>query len=151
MTMAIAMTAGQSMAPTLQSNATAAFVAPGMSADQTYAALTRQQWQNYQQFSVPFENRLISYSSDPAVVTDAMREASTDARRAFASRATASQRGLREMGLSLDADEQRAVDRSRGLAASLADVHAQNTARDATLARQQSVLGNPTPTIPRRG
>lgn len=121
----------------------------GQSADQTFANMTRQMWGDYVRNFVPYENRLIEYSSDPQVVTNAMAEASADARRSFSNRAAASQRGLRELGLTLDADEQRAVDRSNSLAASLADVNAQNVARDATRARQQSVLGNPAPTIPR--
>lgn len=122
--------------------------AGGPSADQTFAALTRQQWADYMRNFVPYENRLISYSNDPSVVTDAMGEASADARQAFANRAASQQRQMRGLGLTLNADEQRAADRSTNLAASLADVNAQNTARDATVARQRSVLGSPVPTIP---
>ncbi len=59
----------------------------------------------------------------------------------------ATQERLRGLGLTLSADEQHAMDRSTGLSRSLADVGAQNTARDQTLARQQSILGNPAPTI----
>jgi hypothetical protein len=121
----------------------------GLTADQQFADLSRQQWQDYVKNFVPYENKLIEYSNDPQVVTDAMTGASADARRAFSSRSAASKRGLRELGLTLGADEQRAVDRSNSLAGSLADVSAQNAARDATLARQDSVLGNPSPTIPR--
>ncbi len=121
----------------------------GLSADQTFAALTRQQWQDWVRNFAPYEDRLIAYSSDPQVVTNAMADAGASARTAFANRAAASQRGLRELGLSLDPDEQRAVDRSNSLAASLADVQAQNTARDATRARQSSILGNPSPMVPR--
>lgn len=121
----------------------------GMSAAQTYAALTREQWANYLRDTVPFENRLISYSNDPRVVTDAMSEASADAQQAFRNRAAVQQRGLRSLGVTLDPDEQRAAARSTSLAGSLADVHAQNVARDATMARQRSVLGSPVPTLPR--
>lgn len=120
----------------------------GLSADQTFAALTRQQWADVMRLYGPYEDRLISYSNDPSVVTDAMGEASADARRAFANRAAVQQRQMRGLGLTLNADEQRAADRSTNLAASLADVNAQNTARDATVARQRSVLGSPVPTIP---
>ena len=126
----------------------AAAVAPTASADQTFAALTRQQWMSYLTNTVPFENRLIDYSNDPGVVADAMGEASADARRAFANRTASTQRQLRGLGLTLDADEQRASDRSTDLAASLSDVNAQNVARDATIARQRSVLGSPVPALP---
>lgn len=120
----------------------------GLSADQTFAALTRQQWADVMRLYGPYEDRFISYSNDPRVVTDAMGEASADARRAFSNRAAVQQRELRSLGLSLSPDEQRAADRSASLSGALADVNAQNTARDVTLARQRSVLGSPVPTIP---
>lgn len=119
--------------------------APANSADQAFASLTREMWSNYLRDTVPLENRLISYSSDPGVVTNAMDEAGRDARRAFESRAAVAQRGLRAQGLTLDADERGVVDRTTSLSRSLADVNAQNVARDTTLARQQSILGNPSP------
>lgn len=120
----------------------------GGTASQTFGELTRRMWMEYLSGTVPFENRLIDYSSDPRMVSDAMTDASTDARRAFANRAAAQQRQLRSAGLTLSAEEQAAADRATNLAASLADVNAQNTARDTTLARQRSILGSPVPTIP---
>ena len=126
----------------------AALAAPTMSADQSFAQLTRQQWMNTLTGTGPFENRLIDYSNDPSVVSDAMSAASADARQAFTNSAASQQRQLRGLGLTLDADEQRASDRSTNLAASLSDVNAQNMARDATVARQRSVLGSPVPSIP---
>jgi len=110
-----------------------------------YAALTRQQWQDYVQNFVPIENKLIQYATDPSVVTNAMQNASTDVTGAFDAQQGATQRRLKGFGVALDADEQKASDRSFGLAKSLADVGAQNTARDLTVQRQQSVLGNPAP------
>ena len=53
---------------------------PGLSADQTFAALTRQQWQDYVRTFVPYENRLIDYSNNPQVVSNAMADASADVR-----------------------------------------------------------------------
>lgn len=117
------------------------------SANDTFAALTRDQWSSYVQNFVPFENKLIDYSNDPGIVTGAMNQASVDVNAAFANRQEASQRRLRGLGLTLDADEQRAATRSFGLARTLADVQGQNSARDATLARQQSIMGNPTPKV----
>lgn len=119
----------------------------GMSANQLYADMTRQQWMNYITNFVPYENKLIEYATSPTVVSDAMAEASADVNAAFDNRAGAMDRRLRGLGLTLDQDEQRAATRSLGLARSLADVNAQNTARDQTVARQQSILGNPAPRI----
>lgn len=126
----------------------AAAASPSLSADQSFAQLTRQQWLSYLTNTVPFEDKLIDYANDPSVVADAMSEASADARRSFAARAASQQRQLRSAGLTLDPDEQAAAERSTSLAASLADVGAQNAARDATTARQRTVLGSPVPAIP---
>lgn len=110
-----------------------------------YAALTREQWNTYVNNFVPIENKLIEYATDPAVVTNAMATASADVNAAFDAQQGAAGRRLRGLGMTLDADEQKASDRSYGLARSLADVGAQNTTRDTVRQRQQSVLGNPAP------
>ncbi|MBX3603180.1 MAG: hypothetical protein KF863_21375 [Rubrivivax sp.] len=113
-----------------------------------YAALTREAWERYVTTWVPYQNDLIDYATDPNVVGDAMSRASNLVDESFEQQQGATQRRLAGLGLTLDEDEQRAADRSFGLARSLADVGAQNAARDQTLARRQSVLGNPAPTIP---
>ena len=118
---------------------------PGHPVGDAYAALTRDQWQTYVQNFVPVENKLISYATDPSVVTNAMSSASKDVTGAFDASQASGARRLRGMGLSLDTDEQKSADKSFGLAKSLADVGAQNTARDATVQRQQSIIGNPAP------
>ena len=74
-----------------------------------------------------------------------MSEASTAVDQQFTAQQGATQRRLKGMGLSLDADEQKAADRSYGLSKSLADVTAQNLAGQRTRERQQSILGNPAP------
>lgn len=120
----------------------------GGSALPNYADMTRAMWYSYMnEIGVPQENRLISYATDPNVVSDAMAEASEDAKSAFARQGEASTQRLASLGLTLSPDEQAAADRSSNLAASLADVGAQNRARDQTRARQQAILGNPAPTI----
>lgn len=120
---------------------------PSTYATDTFAKLTRDQWQSYITNFVPYENKLIDYATNPGVVSGAMAEASADVNSAFDNRAGATGRRLGGLGLALDADEQKASTRSMGLARSLADVNAQNTTRDATIARQQSILGNPMPKI----
>ena len=116
-------------------------------ASDTYAALTRQQWGDYLNTTgVPYENKLIDYT-DPSVVANNMTSASQNVNGAFDRQAGATQRRLTGLGLTLTPEEQAASDRSLGLARSLADVNAQNTVRDQTIARQQAVLGNPAPKI----
>lgn len=117
------------------------------SASDLFADLTRSQWNDYVREIVPYENKLIQFATDPTVVSSAMTEASKDATGAFDRQANATQENLRSLGLNLTADEQRAVTRSTGLSRSLADVQAQNSARDTTRSLQQSLLGNPIPSI----
>lgn len=118
------------------------------SAEDQYAALTKQGWYNYMNtIGVPQENKLIDYATNPATVTNAMSTASTDATTAFDNQAANTQRTLTGLGLSLAPDEQAAATRDTANARSLADVGAQNSARDQTMARQQAILGNPAPTL----
>jgi hypothetical protein len=116
-------------------------------ASQTFAALTRQQWADYVQNYVPYENKLIEYATDPTVVSDAMAKASGDVNTAFDRVGDVNNMRLKGLGLTLNADEQHASERSLGLARAASDVQAQNSVRDLTRARQQAILGNPSPTI----
>lgn len=114
-------------------------------ANDTFAAITREQWNNYVNTFVPIENQLIKYATDPTVVSDAMKDASTGVNQAFDAQQGATQRKLKGLGVTLSGDEQAAQTRSMGLTRGLADVQAQNTARDLTVQRQQSILGSPAP------
>lgn len=116
-------------------------------AGQNYAALTRDMWAQWTTNFLPFENDLIEYSSDPEVVTRAQEQASQNVAYSFDAQQQSTQRRLRGLGLTLDADEQKAADRSYGIARSLADVTAQNVAGARTRERQQNVLGNPAPQL----
>lgn len=111
----------------------------------TYAALTRDQWANYVSTFVPIENQLREFAMDRNAPNEAMAEASQNVNQAFDAQQGSTTRRLRGLGLQLSGDEQQAQQRSTGLARSLADVQAQNTARDLAVQRQQSVLGNPAP------
>jgi hypothetical protein len=113
-----------------------------------YADMTRSLWYQWMnEIGRPQEDKLIEYATDPSVVTDAMQTASEDAMAGFDRGAENTQRRLEGLGLTLTAEEQGAADRSSNLARSLADVGAQNRARDQTLARQQAIIGSPVPTI----
>lgn len=133
------------MATTSTLNAFGINPASSTYASDTYAALTRAQWANYVSTFVPIENQLIDYATDPTKVADAMSSASQNVQNAFGAQEGATQRRLGGLGLTLNADEQAAQTRATGLAKSLADVQAQNLARDETVQRQQSLLGNPMP------
>lgn len=121
--------------------------APINNAANTYANLTRSQFADYMRDIAPYEDKLIEYATNPQVVTDAMSAAKSDVNSAFDRQAGAQERQLGGMGLTLDADEQKVANRTLGLSKSLASIGAQNRARDQTMARQQSLLGNPAPQI----
>ena len=120
----------------------------GPSVADDYAALTRKQWSDYLNvLGVPQENQLIEYATNPATVTNAMSEASSDVNKSFDRQAGITSQRLQGLGLTLSPEEQAAQTLSSGLARSVADVGAQNRTRDQTIARQQSVIGNPVPTL----
>ena len=119
---------------------------PDTYASDTFAAVTRQQWADYVNNFIPIENKLISYATDPGVVTDAMKQASTDVTNSFGAQQAATDRRLKGLGVALSPDEQAASNRQFSLSKSLADVQAQNVAGDLTRQRQQGILGNPAPT-----
>jgi hypothetical protein len=121
--------------------------APSQKASETFAALTRQQWDDYLRNFVPLENIMIDYATNPQTVNDAVMQARTDVGNSFDAQQGINERRLRGFGLSLDADEQRAADRSMGLAKSLADVSAANMTTQRVTDRQRSLLGNPAPNI----
>jgi len=124
------------------------FVPPsGMSAGQTLAQLTRAQWVDWYTTWKPFEDKLIEFQQSPTAVADSMARASQNVQRSFDMQEQSTAERLQGYGLSLSADESAALKRSSGLARSLADVNAQNSARDMTRARQMSILGNPAPTV----
>jgi hypothetical protein len=114
-------------------------------AGDTYAALTRGQWQQYVSTFVPIENQLIDYATSPDTVNNAMAEASKDVNASFDAQSGATGRRLRGLGVNLTPEQQGVQQRSMGLSRSLADVGAQNTAAELTRSRQQQILGNPSP------
>jgi hypothetical protein len=116
-------------------------------AQQTYAALTRQQWDDYLRNFVPLENILIDYATDPQTVNDAVMQARTDVGNAFEAQQGIQERRMRGLGLQLDEQEQGALDRRTGLARSLADVSAANLTTDRVEDRQRALLGQPAPNV----
>lgn len=115
------------------------------SAQDTFAALTREQWADYVNTFVPLENQIIQEATDPEAVNRAMAGASQNVNDAFAAQQGATDRRLRGLGLQLTPEQQAASTRATALSKSLTDVGAQNVARDLTVQRQQSILGNPAP------
>lgn len=116
-------------------------------ASRTFEALTRQQWDTYLSEFVPLENQMIEYAMSDATVDDAVMQARFDVGRAFDQQQGVQDRRLRGYGLQLNEDEQRAADRSTGLARSLADVNAANLTTQRVRDRQNSLLGNPAPAM----
>jgi hypothetical protein len=112
-----------------------------MSTADQYAAMTRQQWQDYVSQFIQFENELIQYATDPGMVTQAVERAGERVDQAFDAQQGIMQRRLRAKQQTLTPEEQQAADRTMNLSRSLADVGAQNVARQQTVARQRGILG----------
>jgi hypothetical protein len=113
----------------------------------TFANLTREQWADYVRNFVPIENQLIDYATDPTKVTEAMTRAIQGVQSSFGNQEASTARQLRGRGLTLNPDEQAAMNRERNLSQSLAEVGAANIAGQMTLGRQRGILGSPTPDI----
>lgn len=116
-------------------------------ASDSFAALTRDQWNTYLNTFVPLENQIIEYASSPGTVSNAVAEARQDVSQSFAQQQGIQQRQLRSLGITLTPEEQQAADRSSALSKSLADVNAGNQTATRVRDRQQSLLGNPAPSI----
>jgi len=120
-------------------------------AQNAFAALTRQQWDDYLSNYVPEENRLINYATDETKPQDASYLAGRGIGAAFDQQRASTDRRLAGMGMTLNPEERAAADKQSRLSESLATVGAMNNARDATVQRQQSVIGSPAPKLPQGG
>lgn len=116
-------------------------------AGDTFAALTRLQWDQYLQNFVPLENEIIYQATNPQVAADAVMNARTDVANAFDVQEGVQERRLRGLGLALDEDQQRAITRQTRLSESLADVNAANMTQQRVQDRQMGLLGAPSPQI----
>lgn len=120
-------------------------------AQNAFAAITRQQWDDYLKNYVPVENQLIQYATDETKPEDASYLAGRGIGAAFDQQRASTERRLAGMGLELTPEEKAAADKQSRLSESLATVGAMNNARDATMQRQQSIVGNPAPAVPKGG
>jgi len=120
---------------------------PSTFASDTFAALTRQQFADFMADIAPYENKLIEFSNSTTAEADSMQRGITNVKGAFDRQEEAVAGRLKGLGLTLNADEQKASARSTGLARSLAEVQAANTAGQQTRGLQQSLLGSPVPNL----
>lgn len=120
-------------------------------AQNAFAAITRQQWDDYLTQYVPMENRLIDYATDETKPQDAAYLAGRGVGAAFDQQRASTGRRLAGMGLELNPEEQAAADKQSRLSESLATVGAMNNARDATVERQRGIIGQPAPQLPKGG
>jgi hypothetical protein len=112
-----------------------------------FQAVTQQQWSDYVNTFLPIQNQLIKYATSPTTVSDAMSTAQTGVQNAYAAQQGSQARSNLELGVNLDPQAQAAQKRNSAVSQSLADVGAQNNARDLAVQNQQSILGNPVPQI----
>ena len=115
----------------------------GGNPQQTYANISGSQWQDYVSQFVPLENQMIKYATSQNTVPDAMKTAGGIADQASSQIAGEQQRRLAQYGVKLNPEEQMAADRTAALTKVGANVTAQNTAKDQTVANQMGILGLP--------
>jgi hypothetical protein len=125
------------------------YAAPGSKtfASDSFAALTRQQWDDYLRDYIPIENLMIRYATDEGAVGDAVMNARADVANAFDAQRGIQERRVRGLGLELRPDEQASIDRQSNLAESLADVTAANLTQQRTEQRQRGLMGMPMPQV----
>jgi hypothetical protein len=110
-------------------------------AQDTQAALARDQWATYLATFMPVEDQMISYATDPALSGQNAQRAVGMVDQAFDANAGAQERRRRAYGIRLTGDEQQAIDRRNNVEESLTKVHAANTSRDMTLSNQRQLIG----------
>lgn len=120
---------------------------PSTFASDTFAALTRQQFADFMADIAPYEDKLIEFNNSTTAATDSMQRGLSNVKSSFDRQEEATAGRLKGLGLTLNADEQKASTRSTGLAKSLAEVHAANSAGQQTRSLQQSLLGSPVPNL----
>lgn len=107
----------------------------------TQAALTRDQWDTYLKNFVPVEDNLIRYANNLAAPTENAERAIAGVGQAFEQQTGIAERRMRAYGIQPTQEQTTAIDRNTKLNKSLAEVQAGNTARDATISRQRSIMG----------
>jgi hypothetical protein len=125
--------------------ATGGAPAGASTASDTYAALTREQWENYVTTFVPIENQLIQYATNDQQPLIEAQAAGQQVRDQFGQAGANEQRRLQSLGITLSPQEAAASGRQTDNDRALAMVQGQNLAMDLTRQRQQGILGNPAP------
>jgi hypothetical protein len=143
----LAKSGGLSMFSDLKTDLFGGKSTPSHEASDIFAELTRQQWADFQQNVLPYQDKLIEFGNSTTAQTDAMTRGIGTVDGAFDRQTAATSDRLRGLGLSLNADEQKAAATSTSLSKSLAEVQGANQAGIQTRALQQAVLGNPTPQV----
>lgn len=107
----------------------------------TQAALTRDQWDTYLRTFVPVEDNLIKYATNMALPAENAERAIAGVNQAFEQQTGIAERRMKAYGIQATPEQTAAIDRNIKLNKGLAEVQAANTARDATISRQRSIMG----------
>jgi predicted membrane-bound mannosyltransferase len=105
--------------------------------------VTANEWSDYMQHFVPYENQLIQYAQDPNRPQKDMQTALGIQQAGNAQEPGIEQRQLAQYDTKLTAEEQTESNKQRGLNDALANVTAQNKAKDTAVANQMGIMGTP--------
>jgi hypothetical protein len=106
-------------------------------------SISANEWNDYMQHFVPYENQLINYATSNAVPQQAMTTAMGLQQGANAQGAGIAQRSMAQFDTSLNPEEAAAQQKSTGINNALSEVNAGNQAKDQAVANQESILGAP--------
>jgi len=114
----------------------------GASPTKVSAAITNQEWADYQADFVPIENSIIEQVSGQGDVNSSANRAGSRVSDSFAGAAGQNARGLARAGITATADQKSSITRSTGLSSVLAKTTAENTTRTAVNERNVNSQGD---------
>jgi len=99
------------------------------------------QWNDYKNRYLPYQNKLIGTIGDPAMLAADQGFARNSVAQAFGTQAGAQQRNLERLGVAMTPDQQTASDQTLGLAAAAQTVAGLNSAAQHTKESDMALMG----------
>jgi len=112
---------------------------PDTYASQKRAEISREQWNDYQNTYVPYENEALAYINDPEAQAKEVSDAGTLAGKSFDTIQGARQRNLERMGISPRADVAKNFRSDASRSKALAQIDAKNRMRESVEQRTTSL------------
>ena len=112
-------------------------------AAQQLGSISQNEWSTYLQHFMPIENTLLQYAQNTALPEQNAQAALGIQEQANTQGAGIQERQLAQYDTSLNPEEAAAAKKATGISNAVANVQAQNQAKDVTVANQMSIMGTP--------